>query len=465
MPNNPSSHEEKVRSFWDRYIKSVHESGVKEPFDRWMVVRAEHYLAAHPDRRLAEQTPADVDAYLADLGRNAGLKDWQFRQAIDAIRMLFVLAGVDWLAQVDWEHWRASARGLGPDHPTVARDYQPLPGGARQPAGEPATFEAIRQTHGALLDQVAVAVRVRGLAIRTEQTYLHWIMRYIGFLGNADPTEKGAEEAAAFLEYLAVERKVSASTQNLALNGLVFLYREVLKRGDLDLGGFARAKRPRRLPTVLTHAEVAALLARLSGTHRLMASLMYGTGMRLMECVRLRVQDIDFGYAQIAVRNAKGGKDRVVPLPERLVEGLREHLARVRELHRGDLKEGLGEVYVPDALARKFPNAARDWRWQYVFPSGRISTDPRSGAMRRHHLHENALQKAVNRAAQEAGITKRVGTHTLRHSFATHLLQAGYDIRTVQELLGHADVSTTMIYTHVLNRGGKGVKSPLDGLV
>ncbi|MFN2166746.1 MAG: integron integrase, partial [Anaerolineae bacterium] len=226
----------------------------------------------------------------------------------------------------------------------------------------------------------------------------------------------------------------------------------------------ARAKRPRRLPTVLTHAEVTALLERLSGTQRLMASLLYGTGMRLMECVRLRVQDIDFGYGQITVRNAKGGKDRVVPLPERSTEALRHHLARVRELHQGDLKDGLGEVYLPDALARKYPNAAKDWRWQYCFPSGRLSADPRSGALRRHHLHENGLQKAVNRAAREAGITKRVGTHCLRHSFATHLLQAGYDIRTVQELLGHSDVSTTMIYTHVLNRGGRGVQSPLDAL-
>jgi integron integrase len=195
-----------------------------------------------------------------------------------------------------------------------------------------------------------------------------------------------------------------------------------------------------------------------------MASLMYGTGMRLMECVRLRVQEVDFGYAQITVRQGKGGKDRVVPLPTRVTESLREHLQRVRVLHEADLREGCGEVYLPDALARKFPNAGKDWRWQYVFPSGRLSTDPRSGAVRRHHLHENALQKAVNQAARQAGIMKRVGTHTLRHSFATHLLMAGYDIRTVQELLGHADVSTTMIYTHVLNRGGKGVQSPLDAL-
>jgi len=480
MPPNPSSQADKIRSFWHRYTEMVRNSGIKAPFDAWMVRRAEHYIAAHPDRRLADQTPAEVDAYLAELGRNPALKGWQFRQAVDAIRMLFVLAGVPWLAQVDWEQWRDSARALGRDHPTVARDYRPVPsvgsrgdplpqfcGAGAQGEGsgvEGASFAAIRQAHGPLLDQVAAAIRVRGLAIRTEQTYLHWIMRFIGFLGNQDPTAKGAAEAAAFLEHLALVRKVSASTQNLALNSLVFLYRETLKREDLDLGEFARARRPRRLPTVLTHAEVAALLAQLTGTQRLMASLMYGTGMRLMECVRLRVQDIDFGYNQIAVRNAKGGKDRVVPLPARTVEELRAHLVRVRELHSADLKNGLGEVYVPEALARKFPYAPKDWRWQYVFPSGRVSADPRGGVLRRHHLHETALQKAVNRAAREAGIAKRVGTHTLRHSFATHLLMGGYDIRTVQELLGHSEVSTTMIYTHVLNRGGKGVQSPLDAL-
>jgi integron integrase len=289
-------------------------------------------------------------------------------------------------------------------------------------------------------------------------------MRFIGFLGNADAAQQGSEHLARFLDDLAVGRKVSGSTQNLVLNAQVFFYRETLGRSDLDIGSFVRAKRPRRLPTVLTHGEVTLLLQKLSGTQRLMAALMYGTGMRLMECSRLRVLDIDFGYGQITVRNAKGGKDRAVPLPEKAVEPLREHLTRVRELHQADLAGGYGEVYLPDALARKYPNAAQEWRWQYVFPSGRISADPRSGVLRRHHLHENGLQKAVKQAAEQAGITKRVGTHTLRHSFATHLLQAGYDIRTVQELLGHSDVSTTMIYTHVLNRGGYGVRSPLDGL-
>jgi integron integrase len=463
MPNNPSTQEDKSHTFWDRYVTMVRESGVVEPFDRWMVVRAEQYIAAHPERWLAEQTPADIDAYLADLSRKPGLKGWQLRQAVDAVRTLFVLAGVDWLDRVDWAHWRALALGLAPDHPPdhpkVARDYEPLPdpGCAGDPAPQPshvsgeraeaAPFEAIRQAHGPLLHLVKLAARSRGLAIRTQQTYLHWIVRYIGFLGNRDPIPLGAAEVAAFLEHLAIERKVSASTQNLALNGLVFLYQEVLKREDLDLGEFARAKRSRRRPTALTHSEVTALLDQLSGTPRLMASLMYGTGMRLMECVRLRVQDIDFGAGQIVVRNAKGGKDREVPLPGGTVDALREHLARVREQHSTDLEAGLGEVYLPDAPTQKFPTVAKDWRWQYVFPSARISVDPRDGALRRHHLHETSLQKAVNLAAREAGLTKRVGTHTLRHSFAIHLLKTGYDIRTVQGLMGHADLSTTMIYT------------------
>jgi integron integrase len=462
MSETRSSQEEKVRAFWARFAEKVRESGAKPPFDRWLVVRAEQYVEAHPGRKLAKQSPEEVDAYLAELGRKPGVKGWQVRQAADAIRMLLEMAGARWVEEVDWAHWQASARDLGPSHPTVARDYEAV---APDGAPDAMPFAAIRAAHGPILERARATARVRGLAIRTEQTYLHWIMRFIGFYQNRDPQELGDTEVGAFLEHLAVHRQVSASTQNLALNALVFFYRDVLKREGLAFGDFARARRPQRLPTVLTHGEVAALLGQLSGTHQLMASLMYGTGMRLMECVRLRVQDLDFGYKQITVRNGKGGKDRVVPLPEKLAGPLRQHLVRVRELHAGDLAAGLGEVYLPDALARKIPSASKAWPWQYVFPSGRVSADPRSGVLRRHHLHETALQKAVNAAARTAGIEKRVGTHTLRHSFATHLLQAGYDIRTVQELLGHSDVSTTMIYTHVLNRGGEGVQSPLDGLV
>ena len=284
------------------------------------------------------------------------------------------------------------------------------------------------------------------------------------FSGERDPSDLGAPEVVRFLEHLAVERTVAVSTQNQALNALVFLYSQVLDRSLDDLGAFVRAPRPRRLPVVLARAQVRALLDAMSGTHQLMARLMYGTGMRLLECVRLRIKDIDFDYRQIVIRDAKGGKDRIVPLPDLLPEGLMTHLTRVRELFEEDRAQGFGEVFLPDALSRKFRGAARDWIWQYAFPSGRLSVDPRSAKTRRHHLHENGLQRAIKRAAHAAGLTKKVSSHALRHSFATHLLEAGYDIRTVQELLGHADVSTTMIYTHVLNRGGRGVKSPLDTL-
>jgi integron integrase len=291
-----------------------------------------------------------------------------------------------------------------------------------------------------------------------------WVCRFIRFCDGVDPRQVSPDRISAFLEYLAVRRQVAASTQNQALNALVFLYKQVLGVDVEEVGAFTRAKRPRHLPVVLARGEVARLLSQMDGTSHLMASLLYGTGMRLMECIRLRVQDIDFAYHQILVRNGKGQKDRVVPLPDRLKEPLQEQLRKARTLHDRDLAQGFGEVFLPDALARKWPNAAREWIWQYLFPSARLSVDPQSGQTLRHHLHENSLQKAVKAAAQQAGLTKKVNCHSLRHSFATHLLESGYDIRTVQELLGHADVSTTMIYTHVLNRGGQGVRSPLDNL-
>jgi integron integrase len=454
MSNSPSTHTDRPRPFWDRYLEKLRESGVEPAFERWMLVCAQQYIAAHPDQRLAEQSPAAVEAYLAGLGRERKLKDRQIRQTVDAIRMLFVLADVQWQTQVDWERWRgATARGRAQSQPSAARGERMDAAGSEGGDGECASFADIRQTQGALLDLVSDAIRARGLAVRTEQTYLHWIMRFIGHLGNRDPNELGPEAVADFLEHLSQVRKVSASTRNLALNALVFLYEQVLPREDLGIDRFARAKREPRLPTVLTDGEATALLRKLSAPHWLMASLMYRTGMRLMECVRLRVMDIDFVEYRIAVRNAQGGKDRTVPLPTRLAKPLSEHLAQVRELHAADLRDGLGEVDLPELLTHRYPNAAKEWRSQYVFPSGRLSADPNSGVLRRHHLHENALQKAVNRAAREAGIAKRVGTQTLRHSCAIHLLQTGHDIRSVQELLGHSDPSTTTVYTQILSRG------------
>lgn len=313
-----------------------------------------------------------------------------------------------------------------------------------------------------LLDQVRELIRIRHYSIRTEQAYLQWIRRFILFHDRRHPHEMGASEVTAFLSDLAIRCNVAASTQNQALNAILFLYREVLKIDLPWLDEVQRAKKPRHLPVVLTRDEVKALLAQLQGTPWLIAALVYGGGLRLLECLRLRVKDVDFQYRQLIVRDAKGQKDRVTLLPQNLLEPLRSHLARVRTLHERDLREGYGRVHLPYALSGKYPNAEREWGWQYVFPSTRRSIDPRSGAERRHHAPEDALQRAVKQAVRKANIVKPASPHTLRHSFATHLLESGYDIRTVQELLGHSDVKTTMIYTHVLNRGGRGVVSPLD---
>jgi integron integrase len=313
-----------------------------------------------------------------------------------------------------------------------------------------------------LLEQVREAVRTRHYSIRTEEAYLRWVREYILFYNKRHPAELGAKEVSAFVSHLAVERKVAASTQTQALSALLFLYREVLALPIGWVDDVERAKKPKRLPVVFTREEARAVLSHLRDEAWLMASLLYGSGLRLMECVRLRVKDLDFAQLQIIVREGKGNKDRITMLPPSLVEHLRRQLERAKALHEMDVRESFGHVYLPYALARKYPNADREWGWQYVFPARQRSVDPRSGREQRHHIAETALQKAVRAAIKGAGITKPGSCHTLRHSFATHLLEVGYDIRTIQELLGHADVQTTMIYTHVLNKGGKGVKSPLE---
>jgi integron integrase len=313
-----------------------------------------------------------------------------------------------------------------------------------------------------LLDRVRAVARLRHLSLRTEQAYSDWIKRFILFHKKRHPEGMGAEEIRLFLSHLAVEGQVSASTQNVALCALLFLYRDVLQVELPYVEGIPRAKRPTRVPVVFTHAEVAALISHLSGTYSLIAGLLYGSGMRLMEAVRLRVKDLDFEYTEILVRDGKGEKDRRTILPRPLLEPLRRHLERVRLLHEKDLGEGFGEVYLPYALARKYPSVPKEWAWQYVFPSARLSVDPRSGVTRRHHASADSVQREVKKAIRSAGITKHGGCHTLRHSFATHLLEDGYDLRTIQELLGHSDVRTTQIYTHVLNKGGRGVRSPLE---
>lgn len=313
-----------------------------------------------------------------------------------------------------------------------------------------------------LLDRVRWHLRLKHYSIRTEQAYVDWIRRFILFHGKRHPETMGEEEIAAFLTHLAVNRDVAASTQNQALSALLFLFQQVLDRKLDSIAGVERVRRPPKLPVVLTRAEARAILAHLKADYRLMAELLYGSGLRLMEAVRLRVKDIDFGYNQITVREGKGLRERVTLLPERLKQPLHAHLDRVKQIHLGDLARGGGHVYLPFALRRKYPGAQRAWIWQYVFPAGKPAVDPRSGEIRRHHVEEKNLQNAVKLAVQAAGLTKAASCHTFRHSFATHLLENGYDIRTVQELLGHKDVSTTMIYTHVLNKPGLGVRSPLD---
>ncbi len=463
-----------MEMFWPHYIGALQKRGIKEPYLRWYVIRAEAFVRSYSEVPLSEYTSKMVQAYFADLGRKTYLKPWQFKQAIAAVRVLCVdVLACDWAKGFDWEYWDHAAEPLEPTHPTIARELPVEPvlqsGSDQQrptpyPLAETRAIAAVSQKYPEIVRNLAVRVRTRHQSIRTEKTYISWVARYIVFHKMKDPRDMAELEVVQFLEFLAVNRQVAGNTQNVALNAVVYLYAHVLKRPLGDFGDFVRAKKSRYLPVVMSRREVRLLLDQLEGTYGLMAGLLYGTGMRLMECIRLRVKDVDYDYQQIMVRNAKGKKDRVVPFPKKYQEPLRDHLKSRKELHDNDLAKGVGSVFMPSALARKYPNAANEWIWQYVFASSRISNDPRSKAVRRHHLHEKSLQRKIKPAALRAGITKKVGCHTFRHSFATHMLEAGYDIRTVQELLGHADVSTTMIYTHVLNTPGVSVRSPVDSL-
>jgi integron integrase len=313
-----------------------------------------------------------------------------------------------------------------------------------------------------LLDQVRQVIRLKHFSLKTEKSYLYYIRDFILFHNKRHPLEMGTTEIRAYLSHLAVNKNVAASTQNVAICALLFLCRQVLHIDLPYLDGIERAQRPQRLPTVFTRSEAKAILAQLTGNHHLMASLLYGSGLRITECLSLRVKDIDFEYRQITIRDGKGMKDRVTLLPGSVLEPLQNQLAQAKLLYHQDLAEGYGAVYLPYALERKYPKANREWGWQYAFPAAKRSIDPRSGITRRHHVLQDSLQRAVKQAISKAEVHKHGSCHTFRHSFATHLLEDGYDIRTVQELLGHKDVRTTMIYTHVLNRGGRGVLSPLD---
>ncbi len=459
-----SEHRPEAESrFFQHYILCLNNASIARKARRWYVKRVELFIHAQNGRKIKSLSGHDISRYFEDLGRENRLPGWQFYQCIDAIRILYCNHLKLAVCQdVDWQYWLDSAAQLEADHPTTARRLSPEELSFIKTRRYEGAFKSVRQANYKLLQRFTCEIRRRAYAYRTEQSYEQWICRFILFCGDTPPEKAGTKEIRDFLDYLAVKRQVTSSTQNQALNALVFLYEKVLAYDFPELKTFVRAKRSKHLPVVLSHREVDALLTNLQATNRLIASLLYGAGMRLLEGLRLRVLDVDFDYRRIHVHQAKGKKDRYVPLPESLIDDLHKQIERVKKLHHQDLSEGHGEVVLPDALARKYPNAGRELKWQFLFPSGRLSADPYGGTLRRHHLHESSIQKAIKRAARAAHINKRVGCHTLRHSFATHLLEANYDIRTVQELLGHANVSTTMIYTHVLNRPGVGVFSPLD---
>ena len=455
-----------ISRFWDNYYEKSKRYTSKHIVIRYYISRVEHYISAHDGLRLAKHDASHVRDYLEMIGRKERLLDYQFKQAVTALNILFSdILKLDWSSQFPWDDWSASSQSLPSDHPTVVEATSNYSGNALDSQGSHIISD-IKELYPDLFSRLITIIRTRHYSIRTEQVYVSWVVRYILFHNKADPESLTSRDIICYLEYLVVKRNVSASTQAQALNALVFLYRHVYQRPMDDMGDFVRAKKPRKLPVVLSRDEVKTLLHHISNdTHRLMSSLMYGCGLRLMECVRLRVQDIDFDYQQILVRSGKGKKDRVVPLPGKAISKLKSQIQLVRDMHKRDLQAGLGVVYMPVALARKYPNASRELNWQFVFPSIKNSVDPRGNEIRRHHIHESNIQKSIKLASLLADINKRVSSHVLRHSFATHLLSSGYDIRTVQELLGHANVSTTMIYTHVLNKPGICINSPLDTLI
>ena len=454
-----------TRNEADRWMAVVQNCLFRDADKIWAGIWLGRFVRSVGGRRLDEVEPEDVVRFLQRAAVLGG-EDWQIEQGERAVKL-----ALREVLQLPWtKQWPAFSEKIVFDGPTEAEGGDGHVG-SRKRSGTSgvkgmARFDGrsdegeLPKRYSAFLEEMRVAARRLHYADRTEETYVDWMRRFLVFTRPIGREAMGAGDVALFLEYLAVVRKVGAATQNQALNALVFVFRDVLDRDLGEIGGVERAKQKRRLPVVLSRDEVGRLIEAAPKGYRLMIRLMYGTGMRLMECLRLRVKDLDFDHQQVMVRSGKGDKDRVTTMPGSMVGALRENLDRVRAIHEGDLAAGHGEVFMPNALQRKWPKVAREFGWQYVFPAGRLTVEGK--AVRRHHVHENSLQKAVKEAAVRAGLEKRVSCHALRHSFATHLLESGYDIRTVQELLGHSDVSTTMIYTHVLNRPGLAVRSPLD---
>lgn len=457
--------QEQIGKFWHDYRCAVLGEGVDEKSADWYVSAVDCYIKNAEGLSLKTHTVRDMEYYLASTIKKENHDEWQYAQVVDALRVLFQkIVKSDWAAGFPWEQWKEPHLNFPAKLEIESGDKPWRPVKGKEFFRDSLDGKGWQKLYEKYFEKLRTEIRKRHYSIRTEQSYENWIARFLVFHGMKEPPMLSAGHVKEYLDYLANDKRISASTQNQALCALVFFWRRVLNVELGEFGDFEYAKRPQRLPVVLTRKEVESIFEHLTGTVKLMAGLLYGAGLRLMECVRLRVKDVDFEKKQIMVRDGKGEKDRVTILPDKYAEILREHLLKVRDLFEADKHAGVGDVYVWPSLERKYPNLGKEWGWQYVFPAVNYSTDPRSGKIRRHHINENGLQKHVKKAAKAAGLVKQVSCHTLRHSFATHLLESGYDIRTVQELLGHADVSTTMIYTHVLNRPGLAVKSPADSL-
>jgi len=440
----------RIQKFWDAFQSCVEENRVGPDRSVHYVRWAQEFVRFQPDKRLRDRSRDDIDAFLTDLRQRPRIGAWQVKQAEHALKILYEIFLPDYVPD-------------SKPSPAPGKKEERQTGSLRPDERDRVIPGEVERLFLPLITSLKREIRSRHYSIRTETAYVDWVRRFIAFHRYADPRRIDATTAVKdYLDYLAVHREVAASTQNQALNALVFFYNNALQIRFGEMETFVRAKRPQRLPEVMTRDEVESLLSHMEGVNGLMAGLMYGGGLRLMECVRLRVMDLDFARHQIMVRDGKGQKDRVTMLPVRFAGPLQGHLARVKALYQEDRAKGVPGVYIWPAMARKYPRAASEWKWQYVFPAKSLSVDPRSGQVRRHHLNEGLVQKAVKEAADNTGLNRRISCHTLRHSFATHLLEARYDIRTVQELLGHADVATTMIYTHVLNRPGLSVRSPAD---
>jgi integron integrase len=463
---NVTEKEPQALGLWETFRRKLIALGIDPEKAGWHITWAQDF-AKSMKGPVVSRSGNDVLRYLEKLARRTNIKDWQVRQAVQSLQLLYQEQfGASWTRKYQWKKAQLHALALVKDSKKNRQAAVKTTSPDVKLSENTAFLDQVRDPqfktlHADLIAKLRKEIRKRHYSLRTEQTYESWVLRFLAFNSDAAADNLGEKEVRSFLDYLVEVRHVSASTQSQSLNALVFLFRAVFARPLGEIGDFTRSRRPKKLPDVLSPDEVGRLLGEMSGTAALMAGLLYGSGLRLMECVRLRIKDIDFEYHQIKVWG-KGQKHRITMLPKKYEQELRLHLNKVKSLHQSDLRKGHGEVYMEPALARKYPKAGRQWPWQYVFPGQQLSVDPRSGKVRRHHIHDTSLQKAVKTAADRAGITKQASCHTLRHSFATHLLESGYDIRTVQELLGHENVTTTMIYTHVMNRPGLAVKSPID---